>query len=477
MKKTVIIGSNHAGIAAANTLLDHYPDQQVIMIDKSNSLSYLGCGSPLWVGRQIDSYETLFYTNQEAFEEKGATIHMETNVVSVDFSKKIIYCCHLNGATFEESYDNLILATGSKPININLPGNNYEGIHCLKTFDDCMVVDKELEQSRIKNVAVVGAGYIGVEMAEAIKRRGKNVLLFDIESQVLSGYYDSWLSEDMSNTLSDNGIELHLNEKVLSYEKHDVMEVFLHCIEELVEKVKVNPDIKISKNEIAYLDNKVRGIATDKGEYPVDLVVNALGFIPNVDLGENHLTLSKENAYLVDEYQRTNLDNVYAIGDCATIYSNALNEVTHIALATNAVRSGIVAGHSVGGSDLKSLGVQGSNGISIFGQNMVSTGISYEKAKKLGLDASVTDFEDLQKPSFMKDNEQVKLRIVYDDISRRILGAQMSSKGDMSMGIHMFSLAIAKQVTVDELALLDIFFLPHFNQPYNYITMAALAAK
>ena len=477
MVKTVIIGSNHAGIAAANTLLDHYPDQQVVMIDKSNSLSYLGCGSPLWVGRQIDSYETLFYTNKEAFEEKGAAIHMETSVASVDFDKKIVSCCRVNGETFEETYDNLVLATGSKPINLNLPGNDYAGIHCLKTFEDCMVVDEELDDPMVQNVAVVGAGYIGVEMAEAIKRRGKNVLLFDIESQVLSAYYDAWLSEDMSNTLSENGVELHLNEKVMSYQKNDVMDVFLRCIEELVQEIKVNSDTQIAKNKMTSLDNKVSGIVTDKGEYPVDLVVNALGFTPNVDLGQGRLTLSKEKAYLVDEHQRTNLADVYAIGDCATIYSNALNEVTHIALATNAVRSGIVAGHSIGGSELKSLGVQGSNGISIFGQNMVSTGISYEKAKTLGFKVAVTDFEDLQKPSFMKDNEQVKLRIVYDQVSRRVLGAQMSSKGDMSMGIHMFSLAIAKQVTVDELALLDIFFLPHFNQPYNYITMAALSAN
>lgn len=477
MVKTVIIGSNHAGIAAANTLLDHYPDQQVIMIDKSNSLSYLGCGSPLWVGRQIDSYETLFYTNKEAFEEKGATIYMETRVVSINFSKKIVSCCGVNGEVFEETYDNLILATGSKPIKLNLPGNDYEGIHCLKTFEDCIVIDEALNQTMVNNVAVVGAGYIGVEMAEAIKRRGKNVLLFDIESQVLSAYYDSWLSDDMSRTLSENGVELHLNEKVTSYQKNDVKEVFLRYIEELIEEIKINPDAKAAKDKIASLDNKVSSIVTDRGEYPVDLVVNALGFIPNVDLGEGHLKLSKEKAYLVDEHQRTSISEVYAIGDCATIYSNALNDVTHIALATNAVRSGIVAGHSIGGSDIKSLGVQGSNGISIFGRNMVSTGISYEKAQKLGFDVAMTDFEDLQKLSFMKDNEQVKLRIVYDKVSRRILGTQMSSKGDMSMGIHMFSLAIAKQVTVDELALLDIFFLPHFNQPYNYITMAALSAK
>ena len=126
--KTVIIGANHAGIAAANTLLDNYPDQKVVMIDRNTNLSYLGCGTALWVGRQIDSYENLFYTNKEAFEAKGAQIYMETSVARIDFEKKIVYCEKKDGSAFEESYDKLILATGSLPISPNLPGKDLKGI-------------------------------------------------------------------------------------------------------------------------------------------------------------------------------------------------------------------------------------------------------------------------------------------------------------------------------------------------------------
>ena len=109
---------------------------------------------------------------------------------------------------------------------------------------------------------------------------------------------------------------------------------------------------------------------------------------------------------------------------------------------------------------------------------MVSTGITEERAKKLGLDVEFTDFQDLQRPEFMEtNNPPVKIRIVYCKKTRVILGAQMASEYDMSMGIHMFSLAIQEKVTIDKLKLLDIFFLPHFNKPYNYITMAAISAK
>ena len=111
------------------------------------------------------------------------------------------------------------------------------------------------------------------------------------------------------------------------------------------------------------------------------------------------------------------------------------------------------------------------------GLNLCSTGLSVSAAEKAGLEVLYTDFEDLQRPAFMRENAQVKIRIVYERGSRRVVGAQLASEYDVSMAIHMFSLAIEEGVTIDKLKLLDIFFLPHFNQPYNYITMAALGAE
>ena len=216
---------------------------------------------------------------------------------------------------------------------------------------------------------------------------------------------------------------------------------------------------------------------TDKGEYQAELVIMAIGFIPNNKLAKDQLELFKNGAIVVDLHQETSLPGVYAVGDCATVYSNALRAPAYIALATNAVRSGIVAAHNACGTPLESAGVQGSNGISIYGYNMVSTGLNLKAAEKAGIDVLYTDYEDLQKPAFIHDNKRVKIRIVYEKGSRRIVGAQIASYEDISMGIHMFSLAIEEGVTIDKLKLLDIFFLPHFNQPYNYITMAALGAE
>ena len=209
------------------------------------------------------------------------------------------------------------------------------------------------------------------------------------------------------------------------------------------------------------------------------MVIFCVGFRPNTKLGNGQLKQFHNNgAYLTDLMQQTSRPDVYAVGDCATVYNNAIEDTDYIALATNAVRSGIIAAHNACGTELKSPGVQGSNGISIWGLNMVSTGLSLERAKKLGFDAAATDYEDWQKAGFMeKDNYKVVIRIVYDKKTRRILGAQLCSDYDISMAIHLFSMAIQEKVTIDKLKLFDLFFLPHFNQPYNYITMAALNAE
>ena len=137
-----------------------------------------------------------------------------------------------------------------------------------------------------------------------------------------------------------------------------------------------------------------------------------------------------------------------------------------------------MAAHNACGHKLEGVGVQGSNGISIYGLDMVSTGWTLEKAAAKRFEAAEVEYKDNQKPEFIeKDNAKVTLKIVYDKKTRRILGAQLMSKKDISLALHLFSLAIQEQVTIDKLALTDLFFLPHFNKPYNYITMAALSAE
>ncbi|WP_117281118.1 H2O-forming NADH oxidase [Streptococcus intermedius] len=456
MSKIVVIGANHAGTACINTMLDNFGNEnEIVVFDQNSNISFLGCGMALWIGKQIDGPEGLFYSDKEKLEAKGAKIYMESPVLSVDYDKKEVTAL-VNGQKHVESYEKLIFATGSQPIippikGIEIVEGNrefkatMENVQFVKLYQNSAeVIEKLRNNEGIKRVAVVGAGYIGVELAEAFERLGKEVTLIDVADTCLAGYYDRELSDLMSKNLADHGIKLAYGQTVQAVEGSD----------------------------------KVERIVTDKETFDIDMVIMAVGFRPNTDLGAGKIELFHNGAFLVDKKQETSLSGVYAVGDCATIYDNALDDMSYIALASNAVRSGIVGAFNATGHELEGIGVQGSNGINIYDLKMVSTGLTLEKAKAAGYNAVETGFDDLQKPEFIKhDNHEVAIRIVFDKDTRVILGAQIASHEDISMGIHLFSLAIQEKVTIDKLALTDIFFLPHFNKPYNYITMAALTAE
>ena len=443
-QKIIVVGANHAGTAALNTLLDSGQDVDVTAFDANSNISFLGCGMALWIGGQISGPEGLFYSSKEILEQKGASIHMNSKVSSIDFERKTLQAKCLSGDYYEQSYDKLILATGSVPVALPMEGMDLKNVQYVKLYQNAEDVIKKLKQKEIKKITVIGAGYIGVELAEAFCRSGKEVTLIDSAATCLSSYYDEPFSRRMEENLERHGIQLAFGETVQKLEGKD----------------------------------KVQKVITETSSYDTDMVVFCAGFQPNTKLGKDKISLFENGAYLVNRRQETNLPDVYAIGDCASVYNNASQRTDYIALATNAVRSGIIAARNILGDPIESPGVQGSNGISIWNLKMVSTGLSFKKALRLGYDAAVVDYEDYQKAGFMEtENSKVVIHIVYDKTTRRILGAQLCSEYDISMAIHMFSLAIQEQVTIDTLKLFDLFFLPHFNQPYNYITMAALRAE
>lgn len=425
MSKIVVVGANHAGTAAVKTLLGNYADKhEVVVYDRNNNISFLGCGMALWIGNQISKPDGLFYADKASLEAMGAKVTMEAEVYKVDYDQKKVFVKLNDGTEVEESYDKLILATGSLPIIPNIPGKDLENVQQVKLYQNAAEVIEKIKNPEIKNITVVGAGYIGVELAEAFERHGKNVTMIDIADTCLPAYYDEPFTSMMKENLAKHNINLEFGQMV---------------------------------KELKGKDGKVCTVVTDKKEIPAEMVILSIGFRPNNALGKESLELFRNGSYLVNKKQETSMKDVYAIGDCATVYDNAIDNTNYIALATNAVRSGIVAAHNAAGTEIESIGVQGSNGICIYDLKMVSTGITVGKAEKLGIEVEYTDFEDTQKPGFIETtNPDVKLRIVYDKKTRVVLGAQMASEYDMSMGIHMFSLAIQEKVTIDRIALLDL---------------------
>lgn len=445
MEKVVIVGTNHAGTHAVLTLANNYKESvKVTTYDRNNNISFLGCGMALWIGKVIGGADGLFYSNPDQLKAAGAEVYMEHDVVGVDFENKVVKVKRLSdGKELEDSYDKLILALGSWPITPKIPGAELENIIYAKLFQHAEEAIKIVEDSSIKKIAVVGAGYIGVELAEAFIQNGKEVVLISNED-VLNNYYDDEFCSVMHENIDSNNVKMATNETVIEFKGSN---------------------------------NRVEKVITDKNNYDVDLVLLSVGFKPMTGIVSNtNLALDYCGAIIVNNNQETNIEGVYAIGDCATIYNNATNQKEHIALATNAVRTGIVAAHNAAGVKLPMQGVQGSNAIHVFGLTMCSTGITEKRAKQLGMEVDSVTVSDNIRPEFMCVNDKVTLKVVWEKSTKRIVGAQIMSRADITLANHFFSLAVQEKYTIDKLALLDLFFLPHFNKPVNFITLAGLEA-
>ncbi len=445
MEKVIVIGTNHAGTHAVSTLIENYSeDVTVTTYDRNNNISFLGCGMALWIGNVIKDDKGLFYATPEGLKQAGAQVFMEHELIDVDYNKKEVTLKDLNtDKIFTDNYDKLILAVGSWPILPKLPGHDLENIVYAKIHQNAINVIEKLKNPEIKKIAVVGAGYIGVELAEAFRQNGREVYLIN-DSDVLNRYYDPEFQTVMNKNLSENGVHCQTGELVTEFKGKD---------------------------------NKVCKVITTKAEYEVDMVLMAIGFCPNTEIVKDpNLEMLANGAILTDDYCETTIPGVYAIGDCATVRNNATHKQQNIALASNAVRTGIVAAHNAAGTKIPMQGVQGSNAIHIFGLTLASTGLTEVVAKEQGFKVGTTTVEDNLRPEFMPTNAKVTLKIVWDQESRRILGAQLMSQEDITLALHMFSLAIQEQYSIDKLALLDLFFLPHFNQPHNFITKAGLQA-
>ncbi len=442
-EKVIVIGTNHAGTYAVSTLADNYSDKMDIeTFDSNTNISFLGCGMALWIGGVIDNPDGLFYATPESLAAKGIEVHMEHLVEAVDTDSKIITVRTKDGNEITSSYDKLIIAVGSWPIRPNIPGIDLENVIFAKLFQHAVHAKELMKDESIKRVAVVGGGYIGVELVESFKQNGKEAIMIT-DGAVLNRYFDPEFTDQMSKRLTDNGIELHENERV----------------------------------EAILGEDKVTAIQTDAGTYQVDAVLMSVGFCANTKfLAGSGIETNDRGVIIVDEHQQTNIDDVYAIGDCATMLSNATHNPEHIALASNAVRSGIVAGHNAGGLKITHNGVQGSNAIHIYGLTLTSTGLNSTAAELNGYEIDSVTVTDSIRADFMPTNDDVTIKIVWDKKTLRILGAQIMSEQDITLAIHMFSLAIEVGYTIDKLATLDLFFLPHFNKPENFITKAGIAA-
>lgn len=440
--KIAVIGCTHAGTAAIVNTAKLYPDADITVYERNDNISFLSCGIALYVGGMVKDPQGLFYSSPEELAKLGVRTNMQHEVIQVDTDAKTLRARNLqSGQEYSDTYDKLILTTGSWPIVPKLDGIDLDNIMLSKNFNHSNnIIEKSKQAERI---VVVGAGYIGVELVEAFQLNGKQVTLIDAEDRVLSKYLDPEYTDKIEHSLQEQGIKLALGEKVTSFEGEG---------------------------------GKVSRVITNRAQYEADLVILCIGFKPNTDLVKGQVQMLDNGAIIVDEYMRTSKADVFAAGDSCAVFYNPTRKHAYIPLATNAVRMGTLVARNLLEPNVKYLGTQGTSGIKIYEDNIAATGMTESLAQEAGHRAKSIMITDHYRPEFMPTHEEVMLKVVYEEDSNRILGAQIMSKADLTQSINTISVCIQNGMKMEELAFVDFFFQPHYNKPWNFLNSAGLAA-
>ncbi|MCK8617089.1 FAD-dependent oxidoreductase [Fructobacillus sp. M158] len=439
--KVAVIGATHAGVFAAKQIKAEHPDAEIDVFEKNQTVSFLSCGIALWIGDHVSSPEKMFYESPESLNAQGITMHMGTEVVEADLAAKhLIYQDLDSNKKTAADYDKIVITTGSKAIKPNLPGIYSDKVFDSKNWDNAN--DLKKVTGDIKSAIVIGAGYIGAELAEQLSVNDKQVTLIDGLDRVLAKNTSADFSRVFEDAYQEHGVQLALNQMVESFEETD-------------KGIQVN---------------------TDKGSYEADIAILGIGFLPNTALFKGQVKMLSNGAIETKEYMETSVPGVFAAGDAATVFYNPTGRYDYIPLATNAVRQGVLVGKNIEKNTVAYQGTQATSAVELYDLAYAATGLTVEAAAAKGVDAETVTIKEDYRPDFMLSTTPVQASLTWEKATKRIVGAAFLSKHDISQAANVVSLAIENKMTIDQLAMTDFFFQPNFGQPINYVSSVAMAA-
>lgn len=355
--------------------------------------------------------------------------------------KKTITVTNLEtNQTFEDSYDKLVVTSGSWPVIPPIKGVDNPNVYLCKNWNHAQKLFETAPSK--KRITIIGGGYIGAELAEAYSTTGHEVTLLDGADRVMSKYFDEQFTSVVERDFADHGVTLGLDQQV--------------------KEISGNGPVTIK---------------TTKGTYETDLIVMSVGFRPNTDLFKGELEMTENGALITNDYMQTSNPDIFAAGDSAAVHYNPTHSLSYVPLATNAVRQGILVGKNIVKPTVKYMGTQSSSGLKLYDKTIVSTGMTMAAATQRGMNAHEVIVKDNYRPEFMPSTEPVLMSLVYDPVSRRILGGSLLSTHDVSQSANTLSVCIQNKNTIDDLAMVDMLFQPQFDRPFNYLNILAQAAQ
>jgi NADPH-dependent 2,4-dienoyl-CoA reductase/sulfur reductase-like enzyme len=431
--KYVIIGGDAAGMSAAMQIVRADQEAEVTTLEMGDIYSYAQCGLPYVVGGVIDSFDSLIARDIDTFRQKyGIDARINHEVTSVDVKNQIV-----SGDGFQIEYDKLLIATGASPVVPPWDGVGLNGVHTVKTIPDTKAILAHLAE--VSRVVVVGGGYIGLEMAENFVELGKNVTMIERNPR-LAGIFDKELSKKIHQEAEKHGITLRFEESVEALEG----------------------------------DDHVQRVVTNKGVIDADLVVIAIGVKPNTRfLNGTGLHLFGNGAIKVNTFMKTNVENIWAAGDCATQYHRVKERDDYIPLGTHANKQGRLAGRSMVGNPRPFQGIVGTSVIKFFNLTLARTGLSEREIEQEGYPYRTITASLPHIAGYYPDPKKMEIRLSYHTDTEQILGGQIIGEAGVDKRIDVLATALYHRMRVSELEDLDLAYAPPYNGVWDPLQQVA----
>lgn len=469
--RLVVIGGVAAGMSAAARAKRANPNLDVTVFERSGYVSYSACGLPFYISGVVTDVASLIARTPERFAADGIQVHVRHEAIAIDpGARKVAVRDLATGALRDVAYDRLILASGAQAARPDVPGAHLAGVFTLRTVEDADAIRAWLAVQKPRKAVIVGAGYVGIELAEAICAHGVDVTLIEVQNQVMPAL-DADLATRVQQTLEDMGIHVQLETRLTSF-------VGAGLVGDVVARVlaRVAGDALAERGAAL----RVREVVTNTGNLPADIVILGGGARPAVELARAAgIALGATGAVAVDAEQRTNLPEIWAAGAVGETHHRLLDKPIYFPLARAATLQGRVAGvNAASGSSARFPGTLGTSVVKAFGLTVALTGLTERQAKAAGLDAANVTVTSTSRAGFMPGSERIQTRLVFESGSGRLLGAQMVGGDEVAKRLDVVAVALQAGWTAEDLAEADLTYTPPVAPLWDgSLSAATLAAR
>jgi NADPH-dependent 2,4-dienoyl-CoA reductase/sulfur reductase-like enzyme len=448
MERLVVIGGDAAGMSAASQArrLKGPDELEIVAFERGHFSSFSACGIPYWVGGDVPERDDLIARTPAEHRERGIELRMRTEVTEIDAPGGRVRSRDLEtGAESWTGFDKLVIATGARPVRPALPGMDAPGVHGVQTLDDGQALLDTLARTDGRRAVVMGAGYIGVEMAEAMLKRGYEVTVLNRGEQPMAT-----LDPDMGR-----------------------------LVHEAMDRIGITTVNGAGVTKILTgSDGRVRAVATENAEYPADVVVLGIGVEPETTLARAAgLPLGAYGGLLTDLAMRVRgYENIWAGGDCVEVLDLVSGRERHIALGTHANKHGQIIGANAGGGYATFPGVVGTAVSKVCDLEIARTGLREKDARAVGLQYVTTTIESTNSAGYYPDAALMTVKMLAERRTGRLLGVQIVGRDGAAKRVDIAAVALTAGMTVEQMTALDLGYAPPFSPVWDPVLVAARKA-